>query len=358
MNNHKIRDEAWLVKPLRNGESDMEKLLENLISWAVLAPNTHNVQPWKFSIYPKENRIDVCVDGEFVLPQSDKNGRQSVISVGCAIRNMLIAAEYYNLRYTIDYASGMPVYPIPIASIRFKKNPVKNPSDARFLDAINSRSMNRHKYDPTRPIPEGILKQIKEVVKKNGLVIDVITDMGTIIAIAEFQFGADQWVIMRTPFRSELAKFFTLNDSNSRRGMPGYTFGLSDKTTVDISKELSKKGLINPVSPGQMALFSKSSRDGIMSSPAVFVINVKEDTPRKWLVAGMAFQDIALIAEMNGLSVSVHAATIEVASANKLLKLRLGCEGRPTMLFRMGYVIEKMPHSPRLTFKEVSEVHS
>ncbi len=356
MNDHKIRDEAWLINPL-DEVMDMENILENLVSWAILAANTHNVQPWKFNIYPKENQIDVCVDGEFVLPQSDKNGRQAVISVGCAIQNMLIAAEYYNLRYEINYAPDMLIYPKPIASIRFDKNPIKNPGDAKFMDAIKSRSMNRHQYDPIRPIPENVLEQIKEVARQNDLAINIITDMPTIIAIAEFQHGADQWVIMRTPFRSELARFFLLNKSDSRRGMPGYTFGLSDRTTIDISKELNKTGLANPVNSGKMAGFSKSGRDGIMSSPAIFVISVKKDVHQRWLAAGMAFQDVVLIAEMNGLSVSVHAATIEVALFNRLLKLRLGCEGRPTMLFRMGYAREKMPHSPRITSKEVGEIH-
>ena len=67
--------------------------LENyLVLCASLAPSPHNTQPWKFKI--KENEILVFADRDRNLGAGDKHLRMMLLSIGCAIENIRIAASH------------------------------------------------------------------------------------------------------------------------------------------------------------------------------------------------------------------------------------------------------------------------
>jgi nitroreductase len=84
---------AWDVKiddffKLKNqGEK-----LRFLLNFAVLAPLSHNSQPWSFRV--DGNTIKIYTDMVRSLPASDSNNRQLLISLGCALENILTAADY------------------------------------------------------------------------------------------------------------------------------------------------------------------------------------------------------------------------------------------------------------------------
>lgn len=345
--------DAWSIRPIDPNAASREELLAHLVGWGILAPSTHNVQPSRFVIDPEERRVDVCVDGAFVLPASDRTGRQAVVSAGCAIQNIAYAAAYYGLECVVEPFDTAAWYPSPIATLRFSGNGSVHEERLAFLDAMRSRRMNRSEYAPERSIPESVVDIARAAAEEGKVSLHAITDRAAILAIANlFQYPADKWVIFDQRFRNELEPFFLENDSEEGRGMPGSTFGLDDATSRDVKSELGKAGRVNA---GTMAGFSKAGRDGLRSAPAVFVIAVPDDGPRWWLAAGMAFQKIAVAAEMNGLAIAVHAATVEVKLQNQLLKAMLKASGRPTMLFRMGYPTRPMPHAPRVAAADVIE---
>ncbi len=223
--------DPWNI-PILEGNVGIEDLLRHLVGWGILAPSTHNTQPWKFRIIPSKGVIDLCLDGRFVLPESDKRGRQSVVSIGCALQNIISAAESYHLPHRFDFLPGMPLYPAPIVSFRLEdvRESYLLHGDRELLNAMKARSMNRNEYDSTKPIPSAVIDSITETIQDMSLELQIITDIPTILAISDFQYMADSTVVMRTRFRNELSKFFLANDSPEGRGMPGATFGLDDAT--------------------------------------------------------------------------------------------------------------------------------
>jgi len=74
-------------------------------------------------------------------------------------------------------------------------------------------------------------------------------------------------------------------------------------------EEFAKSGIFDP---GLAVGISASNRDTIRNSPALFLIGTGADTPVSWIKAGLALQDIALLAGMNGLSISIYAAIVEL----------------------------------------------
>lgn len=348
---------AWDIEPLQKIPSSQEEMLRHLIGWAILAANSHNVQPWRFILKPLENSIDVCVDEKGILPASDKKARQAFISVGCSVTNILLAAQYYGMEYLLKYQQNQVTYPEPIVSIQFSE-PNKTTRDERRLtmDAMKNRRMNRKEYDSQRPVPESMVGKMQRAAEKIDLTCNIITGFTMRFALAELQATADRIVVTRDDFRHELANFLLPNDTTLGRGMPGSTFGLNDETARELHEELKAKGNFNP---DKAAGVPAASRAGIRSAPALIVLSVPKDNPAYWIKAGMVFQELAVKAEAEGLGVAVHAALVEDGRMNKILKTSLRrFKERPTVLFRIGYPqdADRPPHSPRLGIEEVIEV--
>src|SRR5688572_2468276 len=98
---------AWTLEPLghaafaRRGPEDASRLsfdqCRYLLAFALLGPSTHNSVPLAFEINVSTQTIDVYLRRQHVLPASDPTGSESVISIGCAIENLGIAAAQYGV---------------------------------------------------------------------------------------------------------------------------------------------------------------------------------------------------------------------------------------------------------------------
>ena len=78
--------------------------LRFLVRYAVLAPSSHNTQPWRFHI--AADRIDLFLDESRWLKVADADQRELHISLGCALENLLVAAEHFGLGPQTEYPSG------------------------------------------------------------------------------------------------------------------------------------------------------------------------------------------------------------------------------------------------------------
>lgn len=348
---------AWEIEPVENPASmKKEDFYLHLVGWAILAANSHNVQPWKFILRPKESIIDVCVTPEGVLPVSDPTGRQAFISIGCAIENLAIASSNYQINCQISINEQYALYPKPAARIYLGLVTTENArlADGQLFKAIKQRRNNRSIYKINYPLMQEIILNMKKTAKERNVKLHMIQDDATRKIFAYIQSQGDGYVIANKAFRQELADYLLPNDTEKSKGMPGSTFGLNDQMAAIIHQELKKEVLNKDLAKN----FAATSKAVINSSPVIGVITAPKDEPQYWIKAGMAFQKIALTAASygNGLNVAVHAAMTEVAILNWLLKIRLGTFERPTVIFRMGYATQKMPHSPRMPAGKVTEV--
>jgi len=72
-----------------------------LLRYAVLAPSSHNTQPWQFRITPEG--IEVLPDLSRRLPIADPLDRELWLSVGSTIANLRVAAAHFGFATTILY---------------------------------------------------------------------------------------------------------------------------------------------------------------------------------------------------------------------------------------------------------------
>jgi len=82
-------------------EGSSTEKMKFLLRYAILAPSSHNSQPWKFRI--QDSEINIFTDKDRWLKVADADQRELYISVGCALENLLIAAEHFGYAHQEEY---------------------------------------------------------------------------------------------------------------------------------------------------------------------------------------------------------------------------------------------------------------
>lgn len=364
---------AWLIPRYTPDEflalSARDRLI-HLCALAHLAPSTHNTQPWRFAIDESRSMVTVCLDRNAVLPASDAKGRQAVISIGCAIENMVVGAFALGLKPDVHHTAqpamrvtttsgGRPESSLdPLAVVMLEKKILggaRSDNSVRNLyGAILERKIMRAEFDPSRPIPPSVVNKLNQCTDGKRTRLHLITDAVRRAAIAEFQGQADGFVINSPSFGRELGDWLLANDTDSCVGMPGVGFGLKDAEARRIHEGL--KGII-PLQPEDGLKFALTGKIGMEKSPLICCITTPKDDVRHWLDAGRAFERMFLTLESEGFGVAVHAGIVEVPLVTRMFGAMLGTLRRPMVLFRTGVVKDpeqkKRPHSPRRPIGEM-----
>lgn len=326
-------DDFWHKKSLK------EKL-QFLIQFAVLAPSSHNSQPWKFSIHA--NEIALSPEKSRALPVSDSNERQLFISLGCALENLLIAADFYHLKTTMEY------FPAPeiVCRVLFEESSDRTPSENHLALYIPKRATNRNKYLP-RPIESDFYDVIK---KKCG---GSNSDISVTIVDAQEQRERLADIALRgliaamdfDPFRLELSQYVKSNITHEKVGMPGFCFNIPTPISL-LAPRLIRRFNVNRIT-------KKQEEAVLKATPAFVIISSRSDNKKSWIAAGQCFEHIALAAERSGIKTALLAAPVQIGKFFEEVQAALHSSLRPQVFFRMGYC-EKIPrHSPRLAAYEV-----
>ena len=268
----------------------------------------------------------------------DANCRQLYLSLGCAVENIIVAAEYfgYNTNVVIDKSEK---------NVAVECNYASSPKiRSNLIFSISKRVINREKYKE-KSISNEILSDILLFADKE-LSITIISDKRTIIELANCALSATSESMSNKMFRSELSKYVIPNKSSAKVGMPGFGLGFPD--------------IISYVAPFMLRTFDLSKLSNIKDevllkkfTPHIVVISTKNDDITSWINAGQITQRIFLKLTSENISSSVWAAPIQIGNAYVELQKILKNQFRPQMFFRIGYPTKVIKHSPRLSVNEV-----
>lgn len=144
------------------GSADYPDPMRRALSYAILAPNPHNRQPWLVELTGEREAILSC-DLDRLLPETDPYSRQIVIGLGCFLELFTMAAAHDGYRAGIDlWPQGEPGARLddrPIA--RLKLTPDEEVSGNPLFRHALDRHTNRNAYDMTRPVSEDELAAIR-----------------------------------------------------------------------------------------------------------------------------------------------------------------------------------------------------
>lgn len=128
------------------------------LSFALLAPNPHNRQPWIVNL-AAENEVVLYADAGRLLPETDPFNRQITIGLGCFLEVMRMAAAQQGHRVDLDlFPDGEDPAALdgrPVARAVFRADPAVA-SDPLFANVLHRRSL-KEPYDTGRPVaPEAL----------------------------------------------------------------------------------------------------------------------------------------------------------------------------------------------------------
>lgn len=131
------------------------------LSWALLAPNPHNRQPWLVELRTA-GEVTLYVDTAKLLPATDPFNRQITIGLGCFLELMRMAASHEGQRVDItpfpDGYDDRALDARPVARAVFTADAGVTP-DPLFAHALARRS-TKEPYDTARPLPENMLAKL------------------------------------------------------------------------------------------------------------------------------------------------------------------------------------------------------
>jgi len=203
---------AWDIDP-----HTLSGSIEDVAYFAVLAPSSHNSQPWKISI--ANTTITLAIEKTRTIPIGDFEHRFSQISLGCALENILIAADFFGYEYevTCDVNNNAS-----IKSELKKTNGVGN-QNKTLIDSMLARVTNRGAYDSKR-LPSGDF--IDSYNNTESIKLNWIIEADPIRLIAKICVDASTQAMERASFRKELSEHVRSNLTHKKTGIPGFGLGI------------------------------------------------------------------------------------------------------------------------------------
>lgn len=307
--------------------------LRVLAGHAILAPSSHNTQPWRFRLAGE--RLDLLADRSRALPVVDPEDRALVISCGAALGHLRVAAEALGQGLDVTL---LPEPAEPDLLARILPGPVRAPERPELLAAIHARRTTRAAFT-TEPLAQPL-----PVAEVEGVTLHWRTAPAERHAIAELVAEGDRAQMADPGFRGELAAWVRSRHAASRDGMSGAAFGMPDLLSFVGAMAIRRFDM----GAGQAA----HDRALAENSPALGVLTTPGDTPLDWLRAGEALSRATLALTAAGLKHSYLNQPIEVPALRPKLAALLGTREFPQILLRAGHGPEITP-SVRRPLEEV-----
>jgi len=329
----------WMIDRATYPETTPREQLRFLLSYAILAPSTHNTQPWQFTVL--DDRIELWADTSRLLPRIDPERRQLHMSCGAALMNLRIAMRCHG---NLDEVAYLPDEARPDLLAVLKRGDDAEPSarDLELFDAIPRRRTNRDPFRDT-PIGQNLADEIMgEAASEQAWMVRLHPfqklDVADAIAKADHRQYADQ------SYRDELAEWLVPRGSMRHDGVPMAKRDVA--TTLPLLAPLAVRLLDrgDTVAAHEAAL--------TVQAPMIAVLGTELDDPLAWLWAGEALEAVFLHATGDGVAMSFLNQVVEDPELRRAVATATNHDGFPQLVLRFGYGPEQTP-TPRRSIREM-----
>lgn len=309
--------------------------LTELVRFATLAANSHNTQPWRFSI--ADRRIRIAPDYARRCPAVDPDDHHLFASLGCAVENLVHAAAAAGLQATPTFGADAITVALDPAP------PVRSP----LIDAIPHRQSTRAAFEG-KPVANESLRLLEQAGTAEGVAALIITDRGRMANVIDYVVQGNTAQMHDRAFMDELKSWMRFSERDAVQSMDG----------------LFARASGNPALPPWLArvllpfVFTEHGendkyRTHIQSSAGVAVFVSEHDDRSHWFAAGRACQRFALQATALGLKYAFINQPVEVPALRQQFAAHLGIGARrPDLVVRFG----TGPELPKSLRRPVAQV--
>lgn len=325
------------IKKFPSGSSLKDQIMF-CCQYGALAPSVHNLQPWSINI--AKNRLTVSVYKGHHADDSDATGRQTWISIGCFVENIMQAAEACGMTAKIiraDYANDA-------ITLELSASKLKAIEQAR-LDYIEARVTNRNPFEDVTLSTKQRKQLIDAAQGLDGAKLFIGSSKKSVELVAELTKRAIGLALSMPRFKKELGRTFRSNLSTRKTGIPGHALGHG---LIGSFIEPLRFQYMN-IAPKESA---KEYRQ-IKASAGIMFITSRGDIAKYWFNAGRLYERVALLLTSFGISQATIAATVEAPDFHQEIEKHLATKNRLQAVMRYGKSTKKIAPSPRLSVDQL-----
>lgn len=267
------------------------------LSYAILAPNPHNRQPWLVDL-SGDNEVFIYRDKAKNLPETDPYDRQLTIGMGCFIELLDIAARQFDHRLDIKYfpngetgavahAVFMPIIGTP------KKDPL--------FHAILDRRSCKEPFQSTAPSPTH-----QRALSEFGDVIVQPESISKLKKITREAFDVEY----ETPHTlKESIDLMRMGKSEIIASPDGIDMGGTVLELLQLTRLLTRKSLLDPKSSAYQQ-GQDMYHQMLDATPSYILIKTRGNSRRDQIEAGRKWARLNLTTTKLGLSLQIGRAHV------------------------------------------------
>jgi len=303
--------------------------VNTLLASAILAPSSHNTQPWLFRA--EGEHIDLLADRTRALPVNDPNDRELTISCGCALFNLRVAAAACGWQAHVTLAPDNADADL-LARVMLVRDHTPSPV-GRLQPRISARRTYRRRFT-SRPVDTIATMELGAAVLAEGARLSILSEPEQRHQAAALVSEGDASLWSSPHWRRELAAWM----HPRRRG---------DGLSVPALAVSAAQMVVRSFDMGHGV--GAKDRELADASPLLTVIATAGDVVVDWLAAGQALQHALLVGLTHGLQASYLNQPVQVAKLRPRLQALCGGGGvgTPQLLLRWGVPQTILPASPR-----------
>jgi nitroreductase len=307
---------------------------------AVLAPSSHNSQPWLFKV--SADNLMLVMDRRRALPVVDPHDRELVISCGAALFNIRAALASLGIAARIDVLPDELDEDV-LARISVGAG-AADPALASLCAAIPKRMTNRNAFRD-EAVAASLVARLEEAARLEWTQLNIVTKLEDRAAVAALVAAGDRVQFEDIRFRRELASW--LHPRRQRDGLSAFSSEMTK--TLEFATPLAAL-VVRSFDVGS----GVAAKDAALAknSPMLACLSTTTDDVPAWLASGQALQRMLLVAVTEGYSASYLNQPIEVSSLRSALASSMHTAAFPQVLLRLGHGLPQS-HSPRRELDDV-----
>lgn len=326
------------------------------LSYAVLAPNPHNMQPWLIRLDGEDALMLFCDSGR-LLRSTDPQDRQIVIGLGAFLELLRLAAAEQGFALEVDaFPEGEPQPTLdgrPVAAVRFVADAGrKDPLFAHIL----TRRTSRVAFDQNRPVAAETLNALDQALRPEDGEFEWVNDASNVDALKTICREGWRIEMETAPTRHESAMLTRIGDDEINADPDGISLFGPVMEAARLIGMLTKEKMDEVGSPAYRATIDFYNGN-IDTSMAFGWLSTAGNSRTDQLRAGAGWVRLHLVATGLGLAMQPFSQALqefpEMAEIYEEIHDFTGIEtpraplaGRLQGLFRFGYA-KPGPAAPR-----------
>lgn len=309
-----------------------EESLLKILKYATKAPSGHNTQPWIFKT--GNDSISIFPDFTRALPVVDPDNHALYISLGCALENLIIAANEFNYKTETEFTGDERQ---PLIVVKLSSAPGIDTSG--LFDHIAKRQVTRSKFKPEK-VPCSLFSELFE--ETEGVLVKLFLSEEETDSLTSYIIEGNSLQFGNKKFVNELVSWLRFSEKEAMTKGDG--IWLASMGLPNIGRLIGNFVMKNFASAGTE---EKRLKKLIKASAGFALFMVEKNDPYHWIKLGQLFQRFGLIATKNNISHShLNMPCEELQVRNKLIHDYHLQNLTPLLLIRFGYS-EPMPYSFR-----------